>query len=92
MNVVALIADIVDSRAIPERARFQRSLKTTLAAVNKRSRRSLLSPVTLTLGDEFQAVYPALDSALAATAGFLAAFEVPLPEGFDDPFSGTSRD
>ena len=44
------------------------------------------------LGEDGTIELVILTGIYAATAGFLAAFEVPLPEGFDDPFSGTSRD
>ena len=65
MNVAALIADVVQSREIVQRAEFQRTLKTVLSVVSKRSRKRLLSPFTLTLGDEFQAVYGSFDSLFA---------------------------
>lgn len=56
MNVAALIADIVDSKGIPDRKTFQAGLKEALERLNRRSR-TLVSPYTITLGDEFQAVY-----------------------------------
>lgn len=56
MRYVVLIGDIVGSRALPERAQFQRRLRQALQGLNGR-RRGLASPYTLTLGDEFQAVY-----------------------------------
>ncbi|HYC70557.1 MAG TPA: SatD family protein [Opitutaceae bacterium] len=55
MKYLVLIADVVGSRQVPGRARFQRRLKQELAALNVRRR--LASPYTLTLGDEFQAVH-----------------------------------
>lgn len=57
MPVVAVIADLVESRAIEERADFQRRLKGRLAEISAASGGRLLSPWTLTLGDEFQALY-----------------------------------
>jgi hypothetical protein len=57
MLVLVLIADIVDSRSIPNRAAYQKKLQEFLDSVNEQSRRSLLSPYTITVGDEFQAVY-----------------------------------
>ncbi|TVQ97382.1 MAG: hypothetical protein EA403_15035 [Spirochaetaceae bacterium] len=57
MKVVGLIADIVESREIPARAEFQRNLKFVLDAINGRSAERLLSPFTITIGDEFQALY-----------------------------------
>jgi hypothetical protein len=56
MKYLVLIGDILDSKQLPARAQFQRRLKTALAGLNGR-RKSLVSPYTLTLGDEFQAVY-----------------------------------
>jgi hypothetical protein len=64
VNVVAVIADIVDSRGIPDRPNFQRRLDTLLGRMSKRSRRHLLSPFTITLGDEFQAVYGGFEAVL----------------------------
>ncbi|MCG8479779.1 MAG: SatD family protein [Spirochaetales bacterium] len=62
MNVVAVIADIVRSRDIEQRRDFQRTLKSRLRTVSERAGASLLSPYTLTLGDEFQAVYGNFDT------------------------------
>lgn len=56
MRYLVLIGDIVGSRTLPERAQFQRRLRHVLQAINGR-RKGLASPYTLTLGDEFQAVY-----------------------------------
>ena len=57
MKVVGLIADIVESREIASRADFQKKLKSILDSVNERSVDKLLSPYTITIGDEFQALY-----------------------------------
>ncbi len=56
MNVVVLIGDVVKSRSISHRAKFQAHLQELLTAMS-RDNRDLLSPYTITLGDEFQAVY-----------------------------------
>lgn len=56
-KVWALIADIVDSRSVEERRVFQRELKTFLRRISDESPAVYLSPLTITLGDEFQAVY-----------------------------------
>ena len=61
MKLIALIADIVKSREIKDRDKFQKDLETQLKRINK-ERRDLLSPYTLTLGDEFQAVYGKADT------------------------------
>ena len=62
VNVVAVIADIVASRDIEDRMHFQRTLKSRLQTVNDDGSASILSPYTLTLGDEFQAVYGDFDT------------------------------
>jgi hypothetical protein len=56
MQVITLIADIVGSKALPRRSVFQRRLAATLRTVS-REHPALASPYTITLGDEFQAVY-----------------------------------
>jgi len=56
---LALIGDIVDSRSIPQRAAFQERLRGEFAAIGRDG--GLVSPFTLTLGDEFQALYAAPD-------------------------------
>lgn len=57
MGYTVIIADLVASRRLAARAQFQRRLKAVLQGVNARAGRALASPYTLTLGDEFQAVY-----------------------------------
>lgn len=56
MRSIVVIGDVVGSRALKARGVFQRKLETLLAAVSS-GNASLASPYTLTLGDEFQAVY-----------------------------------
>ena len=56
MQVFTVIADIIKSREIDSRAGFQQNLKKRLSEISSRSP-SILSPYTITLGDEFQAVY-----------------------------------
>jgi len=55
MKVLAIIADIIDSKDISDRREFQKRLDTCLEEING-SARTILSPYTITLGDEFQAV------------------------------------
>ena len=71
MKYLVLIGDIVASRRLPARAQFQRRMKCVLQALNSR-RKSLVSPYTLTLGDEFQAVYRDADTAFADVFGLMA--------------------
>jgi hypothetical protein len=58
MRYLVLIGDVVGSRHLsaPARASLQKRLRAELEALNK-SRKGLVSPYTLTLGDEFQAVF-----------------------------------
>ncbi len=53
---IVVIGDLVASRNIPARAKFQKRLHDSLEALSKQNN-ALASPYTLTLGDEFQAVY-----------------------------------
>jgi hypothetical protein len=71
VQYLVLIGDIIASRELPARAQFQRRLKTMLQGVNGR-RKSLVSPYTLTLGDEFQAVYREADTVFADVFSLLA--------------------
>ena len=57
MNYISLIGDIVNSRGIKSRDTFQKKLDSELKKINKENP-NLLSPYTLTLGDEFQAMSP----------------------------------
>jgi hypothetical protein len=57
MAHLVVIADIIASRQLPDRAQIQRRLRESLAARNAaHAEGDLLSPYTLTLGDGLQAV------------------------------------
>jgi hypothetical protein len=71
MKYLVLIGDIVASRELPARAQFQRRLKGVLQALSGR-RKALASPHTLTLGDEFQAVYRDAETVFADVFTLLA--------------------
>jgi hypothetical protein len=58
---IVLVADLVASRRIVERSAVQERLGTCLKQLNSRKREGLVSPYTITLGDEFQAVFSAPD-------------------------------
>ncbi len=60
MKYLALIGDIVDSKSLAGRDAFQKRLLASLRAASDRKPR-LASPYTITLGDEFQAVYRSAD-------------------------------
>ena len=57
MRYAVVIGDVVASRAARSRGALQRSLGAAVQRVNASARRRLASPYTITLGDEFQAVY-----------------------------------
>ncbi len=57
VKYLVLIGDIVGSRQAGARAALQRRLLGAVQAVNRKRPALLDSPLTITLGDEFQAVY-----------------------------------
>lgn len=63
--VAALLGDVIASRDNADRASLQRSLVETMSQVN--SAVPTLQPLTMTVGDEFQALFPGLAEAFAAT-------------------------
>ncbi len=56
MKKIALIGDIVGSRKIKKREEIQKRLLRYFNTINA-NHKTLLSPFTITLGDEFQALY-----------------------------------
>jgi predicted DNA-binding protein YlxM (UPF0122 family) len=61
MGKIALIGDIVSSRKIKNRSEVQSKLETLFGKLNKKNI-ALASPFTITLGDEFQALYYKADN------------------------------
>ncbi len=59
-QVITLIGDLRASRQVEDRRHLQNRLQHTLERLN-RQHPHLLSPFTITLGDEFQAVYARAD-------------------------------
>jgi SatD family (SatD) len=57
---IVVIGDIVHSRMIKDRVVFDRQLQQTLSHLSERNQ-SVLSPYTLTIGDEIQAVFSSAD-------------------------------
>ena len=57
MNFIGIIADIVASRAAADRRQLQKKLINELKDLNSNRSDVLASPYTVTLGDEFQALY-----------------------------------
>jgi hypothetical protein len=72
MQVLAVIADVVGSRELPRRELFQRRLARVLEE-RRSGARHLASPYTITLGDEFQAVYRGAETVFADVVKILAA-------------------
>ncbi|MGO4587995.1 SatD family protein [Paenarthrobacter sp. 2TAF44] len=64
-NVIALIVDIVNSRKLEDRFGAQRSIRAAFEGALRVHPH--LRPLWPTVGDEFQAVFPTLGSALMAT-------------------------
>ncbi len=72
MAVITLIGDLINSKGVPHRATLQRRLGEALQAASKKNR-TLASPYTLTLGDEFQAVYRQADRVVNDLLAIMAA-------------------
>lgn len=70
-----LIGDLIGSKDLNNREReeCQSTLKEILKSINENGSSSKLSPLTITLGDEFQAVYDDLSIVLADSWSILAA-------------------
>jgi hypothetical protein len=77
---VAVIADLIGSRKLPDRALSQRQLTEAAQRVNKLV--VPLQPIAATVGDEFQALYADAASAFEATL----LLRLWLPEGVDTRF------
>ena len=62
MNCITLIGDIVESRQLQDRAEVQDRLVEVLSELNQAADElAITSPFTVTLGDEFQAVFSQAD-------------------------------
>lgn len=71
---IVLIGDLIGSKELSdkERDRYQSILSEETDRINQESS-SVISPLTITLGDEFQAVYKDLSAVLADSWSILAA-------------------
>jgi DNA-binding CsgD family transcriptional regulator len=69
MVYLTLIADIIDSKELPRRGEVQDRLALSLKNI---SDRTLLSPFTMALGDEFQSVYKNGDTVILHIIQLLA--------------------
>jgi len=79
--VIAVIADIVGSRRLSDRAAAQQTLDETIARV-EHDRPLAVQSLRPTVGDEQQAVYARLDEALSS----LLMLQLALPEGIEFRF------
>ncbi len=70
--VIALIGDLIASKRVAQRGALQKRLEKALTDVSN-GHSGLASPYTLTLGDEFQAVYRKPDAVVADLLRILAA-------------------
>lgn len=57
MIYIALIGDIIESKKIQDRARAQQKLLQLMKELNQQYQKHLVSPFTVTAGDEFQALF-----------------------------------
>lgn len=57
VQYLVLIGDLRDSRAVKDRAGLQHLFDSSLASLNQCFKDALASPLTVTLGDQFQAVF-----------------------------------
>ena len=73
MKRIVLIGDIVSSKQITDRALIQERLSAALEGLNNRQDPDLASPYTITLGDEFQAVFDSADTLFCDAISILLA-------------------
>lgn len=57
MYIALIAADVIDSKLFKERSDLQKRLEAVLFHMNNRFETYLASRLTLTLGDEFQALF-----------------------------------
>ncbi len=65
MRYLAVIGDLVASREAENRGALQRALVDAVERANAAGRQRLASPFTITLGDEFQALYRSPEALLS---------------------------
>lgn len=78
---VVVTADIIGSRALADRASAQRELDDAIVRVEA-DLPAAIRPLTPTVGDELQGIYPTLDAALAS----ILLLRLTLPDGIDCRF------
>jgi hypothetical protein len=61
MSYFVLIGDIIQSKAIVDRYSVQKDFSKALTAVGQKYKPAFVSPLTITIGDEFQAVFSKAD-------------------------------
>ena len=75
MNYIALIGDIIDSKKITDRGQAQQTLLALMEELNQNYQQWLVSPFTVTTGDEFQALLQPNDSLFQMIDDLTLAFE-----------------
>lgn len=63
-----IMADVISSR-LKTQSKLAKDLNAAVAAINERYAEQILSPLTITLGDEFQGVCSSIDSAVQLVMG-----------------------
>ncbi|NMA74777.1 MAG: DNA-binding protein, partial [Bacteroidales bacterium] len=63
-KVFALIGDIIDSKSLKNRKDIQNNLHKLLDGLNQKYESSIVSNLTLTLGDEFQGLFKDVECVL----------------------------
>lgn len=77
----AVIGDLIQSRKISRRSQIQKDLAECLANQNIKHRAMMVSPLTITLGDEFQGLWSDADGLFRSIAEIRSAMH-PLPIRF----------
>ena len=74
-KLLVLIGDIEDSQSIQDRDRkaLQEQLSDELQVINEAYKEEIVSPYTITLGDEFQAVFNSADAVFVQMMKLMAA-------------------
>ncbi len=95
MNVIAVIADIVDSKQITDRGVFQQKLEKKLDSINKKSAESIISPYTITIGDEFQVLYKSAETIFADIwdiIEYIFPYKLRISIGYDKILTRTNKE
>ncbi|MGO1590163.1 MAG: SatD family protein [Alkalibacterium gilvum] len=84
---IALIADIIASKKLKERAQTQKILSTILTKMNDDYSDQLESNLTITLGDEFQGIVRDVKTAFLLIDRITLELQIMTKEQLDDDIS-----